>query len=62
MGRFWIIFATPNISPQTPVKVRSWDMKTECKKLSLAACAYCMHACLAIRQSLSKEAREASGV
>ena len=37
-------------------------METECKKLSVAAWAYCMHASLAIWQSLSKEAREASGI
>ena len=36
-------------------------MKTEFKKLSVAVHAYCMHACLAIRQFLSKEAREGSG-
>ena len=38
-------------------------METECKKLSVAVRAYCMHACLAIHQPLSKEAsREANGV
>ena len=37
-------------------------METECKKLRAEVRAYCMHACLAIRQPLSKEAREASGV
>ena len=51
-----ISVATPNISPQAPVKMKSWDTEVECKKLSVAVRAYCMHACLAIRQPLSKEA------
>ena len=38
------------------LEIRSWNMETECKKLSVAVRAYCMHACLAICQPLSKEA------
>ena len=51
-----ISVATPNISPQAPVKMKSWDTEVECKKLSVAVRAYCMHAYLAIRHPLSKEA------
>ena len=46
----------PTLPPQAPVKMKSWDTEVECKKLSVAVRAYCMHAYLAIRHPLSKEA------
>ena len=46
----------PTLPPQASVKMKSWDTEVECKKLSVAVRAYCMHACLAIRHPLSKEA------
>ena len=66
-GRMLGIFGnTQHFPPSTcygkVLEIRSWDMETECKKLSVAVhayilCAYILHACLAIRQPMSKEAR-----